>query len=61
MENENADVTIGYHCGYISPIPYMNYDTPEEEKVITDFIESISNEVVTWKSIKEKFEKKIMV
>jgi len=57
MENENADVTIGYHCGYISPIPYMNYDTPEEEKVITDFIESISNEVVTWKSIKEKFEK----
>ncbi len=57
MENENADLTIGYHCGYISPIPYMSYETPEEEKVITDFIESISNEVVSWKSIKEKFEK----
>ncbi len=57
MEKEKADVTIGYHCGYISPIPYMNYETPEEERVITDFIESISNEVVSWKSIKEKFEK----
>lgn len=56
MEKENADITIGYHCGYISPIPYMNYDTPEEEKFITDFIESISNEVVSWASIKEKFE-----
>ena len=20
---KNADVTIGYHCGYISPIPYV--------------------------------------
>ncbi len=57
MEKEKADITIGYHCGYISPIPYMSYETEEEEKVITDFIESISNEIVSWKSIKEKFEK----
>lgn len=57
MEKEKADVTIGYHCGYISPIPYMSYKTPEEEKIITDFIEAISNEIVSWKSIKEKFEK----
>lgn len=56
MEKENADVTIGYHCGYISPIPYMSYETEEEEKIITDFIESISNEIISWKSIKQKFE-----
>lgn len=23
---EQADVTIGYHCGYISPIPYVELD-----------------------------------
>ena len=56
MEKENADITIGYHCGYISPIPYMECDE-EEEGYVTRFIEAIGNEAVTWKSIKEKFEK----
>lgn len=56
MEKEKADVTIGYHCGYISPIPYMSYETPEEEEIVTDFVESISNELVSWKSIKATFE-----
>ena len=56
MENYDADVTIGYHCGYISPIPYMKFDKPEDEQAISDFIEGISNEIVTWESVKEKYE-----
>lgn len=56
MEKHDADVTIGYHCGYISPIPYMNFDKNEDEKAINDFIKGISNEIITWESIKEKYE-----
>ena len=54
---ENADVTIGYHCGYISPIPYLNVSDDIEEDNIQDFIEAISNELVSYKSINEKFKK----
>ena len=57
MEKYNADVTIGYHCGYISPIPYMNFENEENEQAINHFIKAISNEIVTWESIKEKYEK----
>lgn len=57
MEKNNADVTIGYHCGYISPIPYLNVSDNIEEDNIQDFIEAISNELVSYKSINEKFKK----
>ena len=57
MEKYNADVTIGYHCGYISPIPYMNFENEENEQAINHFIKAISNEIVTWESIKEKYAK----
>ena len=46
MKKEKADVTIGYHCGYISPIPYIDFN----EK----FIEVISNDIISWESIREK-------
>ena len=57
MEKYNADVTIGYHCGYISPIPYMNFENEENEQAINHFIKAISNEIVTWESIKKKKKK----
>ena len=57
MEKNNADVTVGYHCGYISPIPYLNVSDNIEEDNIQDFIEAISNELVSYKSINEKFKK----
>ena len=57
MEEYNADVTIGYHCGYISPIPYMKFEKEEDEFAINDFIKGISNEIVTWEKIKEGYEK----
>lgn len=57
MKKEGADVTIGYHCGYISPIPYMNGNDEIAEENIADFMEAISNEVVSYQSIKEKFQK----
>ena len=56
MEKDNADVTIGYHCGYISPIPYISFGKENDENIMNDFIEAISNEIVTWESIKYKYE-----
>ena len=57
LEKENADVTRGYHCGYISPIPAIKYDEKISEKDFKDFIEACGNEAVNWENIKERFEK----
>ena len=56
MEKYDVDVTIGYHCGYISPIPYMSFEKDDDEMAINNFIKGISNEIITWESIKEKYE-----
>lgn len=55
LENiSNADVTIGYHCGYISPIPYVELGEEIKEEDFKNYIEAISNELVSWESIKQK-------
>lgn len=54
MEEENADITIGCHCGYISPIPYIDFNEKFTEEDLKGFIEVISNEIVSWETIKEK-------
>ena len=54
---KNSDVTIGYHCGYISPIPYVEINKDVNEELFKQYIEAISNEVVSWECIKQKFEK----
>lgn len=52
---ENADVTTGYHCGYISPIPYVELNEDIDENLFEQYIEAISNEIISWESIKDKF------
>ena len=55
LENiQDADVTIGYHCGYISPIPYVELGEEIREEDFKNYIEAISNELVSWESIKHK-------
>ncbi len=49
-----ADITIGYHCGYISPIPYVELGEEISEEDFKDYIEAISNEIVSWESVKHK-------
>lgn len=56
MSKEKADVTIGYHCGYISPIPYIDYNEKFTEQDMKEFIEAISNDIISWESIKEKMQ-----
>lgn len=51
---KNTDITYGYHCGYISPIPTIEFNDKLSEDDFRIFIESISNDIINWDSIKEK-------
>ncbi len=46
-----ADITNGYHCGYVSPIPCVEFDKNLTENDFHLFIEAIGNDIVDWKSI----------
>jgi hypothetical protein len=49
---KQADITHGNHCGYISPIPYMEFNDKMTEADFRPFIEAISNELVNWDKLK---------
>ncbi len=48
---QNADITHGHHCGYISPIPYMEFNEIMTKSDFRLFIEAISNDIVSWDTI----------
>jgi hypothetical protein len=48
----SADITNGYHCGYISPIPYIKFNDEMTEDDFRLFIEAISNDIINWDSIR---------
>ncbi len=50
----DANITHGYHCGYVSPIPNIKYDNKMTEDIFRLFIETLSNDIISWDSIKEK-------
>lgn len=49
----DADITHGHHCGYISPIPYIEFNDIVTEDDFRLFIEAISNEIVSWDIVKK--------
>ena len=49
---DKVDITNGYHCGYISPIPYIKFNNTMTESDFRLFIEAISNDIVNWDSIR---------
>lgn len=51
---EHATISNGYHCGYVSPIPYIKFNEDIKEEKFKSFIEAISNDIVCWASIKQK-------
>jgi hypothetical protein len=48
-----ADITHGHHCGYISPIPFMEFNDTMTETDFRSFIEAISNDIVNWDTLKK--------
>lgn len=53
---EKADITHGHHCGYISPIPYMEFNDTLAENDFRSFIEAISNDIINWDTLKTVME-----
>lgn len=53
--NDEADITHGMHCGYISPIPYLEFNHILSENDFKLFIEAISNDIITWDKMKQIF------
>ncbi len=48
---QHADITNGHHCGYISPIPYVEFNDTLKEEDFRFFIEAISNDIINWETI----------
>lgn len=53
---EHADITNGHHCGYISPIPQVEFNNVLEEGDFRLFIEALSNDIINWETIKSVME-----
>lgn len=53
---EQADITNGHHCGYVSPIPYIEFNDILPEQDFRLFIEAISNDIVNWGTIRSVME-----
>lgn len=51
-----ADYTNGFHCGYVSPIPQIEFNEVLDEESFKLFIEAISNDIINWASIKALME-----
>ncbi|MGE1063346.1 hypothetical protein NXG27_12105 [Megasphaera paucivorans] len=51
-----ADITHGYHCGYISPMPQLEFNSKLSENDFRIFIEAVSNDIINWQSVKTKME-----
>ncbi|MDR3288157.1 MAG: hypothetical protein LBT22_01870 [Peptococcaceae bacterium] len=50
----HCDMTHGHHCGYVSPIPYLEFNEKLSEDEFKIFVEAISNDIINWDSIKAK-------
>lgn len=58
---ENAEVTMGYRCGIMSPIPYVELKNQEQEEDFKMYIDAISNEAVSWEKIKTRLKNDNMI
>lgn len=49
---DQAHITCGHHCGYISTIPSIGFDESLPEQDFRVFIEALSNDVVNWEDLR---------
>lgn len=51
MMATGANITHGHHCGYISPIPSMEFSGTLTKDDFRVFIEAISNDIINWNTM----------
>lgn len=56
QEIQKADYTNGHHCGYVSPIPQIDFNETLTEADFKAFIEAISNDAINWEHVKQLME-----
>ncbi len=52
---ENADITYGYRCGMINPLPAVKFNDIITKDIYKQFIDAIENEVISWNKIQYMF------
>lgn len=50
---KSADITYGYRCGMMSPVPYVQYDDNIKEEDYKAFIDALENEVISWEKMQK--------
>lgn len=50
---DDANVTYGYRCGMMNPIPYIQYTDEIKEEDYKNFIDGLENEVISWEKIQK--------
>ncbi|NTU89855.1 MAG: hypothetical protein HGA54_08170 [Actinobacteria bacterium] len=48
---QDADITNGHHCGYVSPLPHVKFNDAMNENDFHRFVEAISNDAINWDSV----------
>lgn len=48
-----SDFTNGYHCGYLSPLPTIEYDGILTEEIFHNFTDALSSDVLKWSSVQQ--------
>lgn len=48
---QNVNVTQGYRCGMMNPVPYIKYTKDITKQDYKNFINALENEVISWKKI----------
>lgn len=51
---ENAELTMGYRCGNMAPIPHIEYNNKLNEEDFKKYIDGVSNEAISWEKVKKK-------
>lgn len=46
-----SDVTNGYHCGYISPLPSFEFDGILDESTFHQFTDALSSDILQWPAV----------
>lgn len=50
---DNAHITCGHHCGYVSTIPNLHFNDILSENSFRTFIEAISNDIINWNNLQD--------
>lgn len=48
-----SDFTNGYHCGYLSPMPSIEFDGVLEEQTFHQFTDALSSDVLKWEYVQK--------